>query len=386
MALKFEQQVIHQLEGDFSKVNNLRLFGTNEEIGFKLGEIAKNQHFISRSRNLNTLKNKCQKEYLKMNYPIHFKRMKGLARAYSENIDTTEYDFTCFGNPLGINACSAVFYPPGYTKSNVGILSRNLDLPTISFAEMITGNGSEDIPAASNIYIVELYPDEGYPSLLNLSFELYGLGLDGINSEGLTVTHLYADSVNSNLYKPTNEYSIGINEMLIVQLLLDNCKNVDEAKEMLLLNKQFYMLLPTHFLIADHFGNSFVWEYSPQHNQEFIINGNSNPQIITNFPIHEFIKSDIFPISPNSACPFARYKTIENAIESTKTFSIDDIKKNNTSVFIRDEMFEVNPKEKVRTIYHNLYNTNQKSMEISFYRKDDGEYQLRTEYFKFILD
>ena len=385
MALKLKDEIIHQQVGDFTSVRNLQLFGTNEEIGFMLGEMAIYQHNIKRTPATDKLKLNTQKKYLKENYPIHYNRMKGLAKAYSENIETTEYDLTCFGNPLGITTCSAVYYPPAFTDSKKGILSRNLDLPLISFSEMITGKNDGNVPALSNIYIIEIYPDTGYSSLVNLSFELYGLGLDGINSEGLAVTHLYADSVNPNLYTSSSEYGVGINEMLTVQLLLDNCKTVDEAKETLLRNKHFYILLPTHFLIADRYGESFIWEYSPQHNQEFIINGNSDIQIITNFPVHQFNDSDYFPKSKDKSCPFHRYRTIKESITDTAKLTTEKIKEINARVFYSDDMFETKPQIKTRTIYHNVYDTIKKSMEISFYRKDDGNQQLRTEYFEFFL-
>ena len=384
MTLKTKNEIIHRQKGDFSIVRNLQLFGTNEEIGFELGKIAKHQHNIARTQNTDTLKHNAQKKYLKENYPIHYSRMRGLAKAYSEDIDTTKFDFTCLGNPMSVNACSAAYYPPSVTESGAGILSRNLDLPTISFSEMITGISDTGTPAVSNIYIVEMYPDRGYSSIVNLSFELYGLGLDGINSEGLTVTHLYADSVNAEEYRPAREYGVGINEMLAVQLLLDNCKTVDEAKETLLYNKHFYLLLPTHFLIADRFGKSFIWEYSSRHNKEYITDGNDKTQIITNFLVHEFPDPDNFPESKDSSCPFHRYTILKKSVEdSGGKHSTDEIKEINSRVFIKDD---INSQNKVRTIYHNIYDTGTKSMEISFYRKDNGRQQLRTPYFKFRLE
>lgn len=346
MALKFNEYIVHKQEGDFSFVKNIQLSGTNEEIGFKLGEIAKEKHSILRQKNADTVKNECQKKYIKTNYPVHYERMKGLLRAYGEDINTTGYDFTCFGNPLAIHACSAVFYPPKFTENGTGILNRNADLPVTSFSTMTTPEKSaRGTPAASNIYVAELYPDKGYPSLIILCFELHGLGLDGINSEGLTVSHLHSDTINTNEYKPTLEYGVGINEMLTVQFLLDNCKTVKEAKELLLCNKHFYMLLPLHFKIADKFGDSFIWEYSPQHNKEFIISGNKEIQIITNFPIHQYQNPATFSDNEDKSCPFERYKTTKAATTTDKLISIDQIKKINSKVFFRDEMSLIQPKE-----------------------------------------
>lgn len=387
MALKFEEEIVHFRKGDFIEVKNIRLSGTNEEIGFKLGEIAKKQHAVSRRKNSDSQKNKYQKKYLSKNYPVHYSRMKGMANAYGEDIENTAYDFTCFGNPLGIYACSAVFYPPEFTETKTGILSRNLDLPVISFSEMINAEKvADEPPAMSKLYVIEIYPDKGFSSLVNLSFELYGLGLDGINSEGLTVTHLYADQVNASSYKPSAEYGIGINEMLTVQFLLDSCKTVDEAKELLLCNKHFYLLLPTHFLIADKNGNSFVWEYSPEHNKEYIIDNNSEIQIITNFLLHQYPNPMNFPKSKDRSCPFDRYKMLARAIKDEKgKISTNKMKEINSKVFISDDLFAEEPHFAERTIYHNLYDTLNNSMEISFYRKDDFKHSLRTEYYKFRL-
>lgn len=385
MALKFEKQIIHQVDGDYTSVIYLKLSGSLEEIGLKLGEIARNQHGIRRTPNPNSLKNACQIKYIKQNYPIHYRRMKGFADAYSENLENTSYDFTCFGAPLDEVTCSALYYPPDTTVIKNGILSRNADLPTQSGFTNLDGLSRLSVKAPSNLYVIEMYPDQGFASLINLSFELYGLGLDGINSEGLVVTHLHADVVNTSLYKPSREYGVGINEMLIVQMLLDNCRTVDEAKELLLSNKHFYMLLPTHLLIADQQGGSFVWEYSPQHNQEYIINKYSQVQIITNHPIHEFPNPDAFPASKEKSSSFERFRTLKNAVEEIGIFSVESIKKINSQVFIRDDMFNDHPQKPVRTIYHNIYNTHQKTMEISYYRKDEGKHQLRTAYFKFGL-
>ncbi|MEZ5070708.1 MAG: C45 family autoproteolytic acyltransferase/hydrolase [Bacteroidales bacterium] len=385
MALKFQQQVIHQVDGDSTSVIHLKLSGSLEEIGSKLGEIARDRHGITKAPNPSALKNACQVQYMRKNYPVHFRRMKGLAQAYNEDLETTRCDFTCFGAPVGEASCSAVFYPPDTTVLHQGILSRNADLPTDSRFTESRGLGSLDVKAPSRLYVIEMVPDQGFASLVNLSFELYGLGLDGINSEGLVVTHLHADVVNTHLYKPSKEYGVGINEMLVVQMLLDNCSTVEEAKELLLSNKHFYMLLPTHLLVADRQGGSFVWEHSPQHNQEYVINRYSEVQILTNHPVHAYPHPDAFPAAGEQSGSFERFRTLKNAVEETRTFTLESIKRINSLVFIRDEMYDHPPQRPVRTIYHNLYNTHQKTMEISFYRKDEGGQQLRTEYFMFGL-
>lgn len=109
MALEFKEQIVHKQIGDYIVVKNISLFGTNKEIGFKLGEIAKNNHSITKQKNKDFIKNACQKKYIKTNYSIHFERMTGLAKVYGEDINESKTDFTCFGNPLTFNASLALF-------------------------------------------------------------------------------------------------------------------------------------------------------------------------------------------------------------------------------------------------------------------------------------
>ncbi|QGY42112.1 linear amide C-N hydrolase [Maribellus comscasis] len=387
MTLKISAQIIHRKKGDYVTVRHLQLWGSNREIGFQLGKIARKQHSVLAVTNPNPAKNECQKKYIQQNYPVHFERMKGFAEAFGESLVATDKDFSCFGHLNGTIACSAIFYPAEFTQTKTGILSRNADLPLITFQEIMGQKPSPDSKSVlSNPYIIETYPDKGYATLSTFSFELYGLALDGINSEGLVISHLHADSVNISFYKPTKGFGVGINEMLAVQFLLDNCKNAEDAKKLLLLNKHFYMFLPTHLIVADKDGNSFIWEYSSNHNEESIISGNQKIQIITNFPVHQFLHSKNFPASIDDSCPFARFRTLEKAIKDNgKNLSLQQIKNINSTVFIQDKMCAKPLVPPVRTVYHNLYDTANSSMEISFYRKDEADCQLRTKYYKFQL-
>lgn len=69
------------------------------------------------------------------------------------------------------------------------------------------------------------------------SYELLGISLEGINSEGLAVVHL-ADDESERKYNIETALgnSVGLNELLSIEFLLDNCSNVMEAKPALLVN------------------------------------------------------------------------------------------------------------------------------------------------------
>jgi len=383
--LDFNENVILNSPENSLEIRYLFLKGSNYEIGKKLGELAKDRHFIEKAPAEDLLQTRCQRNYLEKNYPIFFERMKGIADAYNANISEDLIDFSLLGEAMLGTGCSAVYYPPGSTLSRHGMLSRNLDfyVPGI-------------IPALSKPYIVEMYPDEGYPSISILSFEMLGEALEGINSEGLTVIHL-ADEESPLKYpmEPTYGNAVGLNELKSIQLLLDTCASVEEAKEALLTNKHFYMFQPIHLLIADKFGNSFVWEYSHAHNKEYIVDGKNKPQIITNFLLHPYESiQDIPEISDEKTCPYNRYRVLYEAIKDQKEkFNLDFIKETNALVFIEKNSYTNSPEVPIRTLFHSIYDIENKSLEISFYLKDrdrkDSEKEsesIRSPYFKFFLN
>jgi len=377
-----KEKQIHNESRDQCSVTHIILKGSNENIGKRLGEIAKNRHKIIFSKTKNKFINNCQKEYLKQNYPIHYKRMTGFSQAYNEKISETEYDFSSFGNKEAEIACSAIYYPPEYTRMGEGILSRNLDFEIIP--KSIRENSKLRNPF-DFIYVLEIYPDEGYPSLFISCFELFGLALDGINSKGLTVAHLHHDSLNQFGYQPHFEQSVGINEILAVQMLLDNCKNCEEAKKLLMMNKHHSIMVPVHLIIGDSNGNSFIWEYNPINRKEYILDSSNKPRIITNFPLFHYQLETDFPQTNQSNCPYERFLKIKKQIDETEIFDLIKIKKINNSVFCHSYNHHQTDTKILRTIYHNIYNINELSMDISFYKKEKEESQLHTEYYHFQL-
>jgi len=240
MVIHFREKAILNDINNFPEVRHIALKGSNFEIGNKLGELANNRHNIVKLARKNIFLTHCQKIYMQNNYPIFYERMAGIAKAYGKNLDDDSLDFSLLGEPnMGIG-CSAVYYPPDYTLPGHGIISRNLDFPLAT--AIGTNSTATNVPSLSKPYIIEMYPDRGYPTIILLSFELLGEALEGINSEGLTVIHL-ADNESLKKYQmePTISNAVGINEFKAIQLLLDTCSNVTEAKQALLTNKHFYI-------------------------------------------------------------------------------------------------------------------------------------------------
>lgn len=375
----FAESVLLDSPEDSLEIRHLILKGSNFDIGWKLGEIARQRHLIEKDPVEDPLRIRCQRTYLERNYPIFFERMRGIAHAYQADDQADLIDFSLLGEVMLGTGCSAVYYPPNRTISGHGIISRNLDfyVPAV-------------IPALSKPYIVEMYPDKGYPSISILSFQLMGEALEGMNSEGLTVIHL-ADEESPLKYpmEPTYGSAVGLNELKSIQLLLDTCTTVAEAKTALLTNKHFYMFQPVHLLIADRFGNSFVWEYSHAHNQEYLVDGKNEPQIVTNFLLHRYESiQDIPKTRDEKACPYNRYRVLHEALkEHPEKFSMDFIKETNALVFMAKSSFINPPGVPIRTLLHSIYDIENRSLEVNFYLQDSiNRDSNKASYFKFCLD
>ena len=346
----------------------------------------------------NSLLVECQRNYLKQNYSIAYDRMRGLAEAYNKKLEENNYDFSVLGRPNLGTACSAVYFPPEFTFINNGILCRNTDFTTgikmSNLIEISAENGEG--PPFNNPYIVELYPEKGYPSLIIMDFELLGEPLEGINSEGLAVVHLSDDeSQEKYTMEAAMGCSVGLNELKCIQFLLDTCSDVNQAKEALLMNKHHYLMNPVHLLIADRHGQSFVWEYSHAHNKEYIIDGNRKPQIVTNFLLHRYNTLNDIPKNNNEFyCYYNRYRTIHDEIQKNpEKISMEEIKKSLSLVSFQKERFSPDtlpPLNSARTIYNSIYNCNDRSLDIAFHmgdKEDDNSEDERTysEYLHFQL-
>lgn len=376
------------VESSFIQVKHLVLRGSNRAIGYMLAVTARNQHGIQKTPTADPAKARAQRAYMQCNYPIHYERMQGAAAALGLSFEDQRYDFSYLNVAPRLPGCSTVYYPSASTCSGHAMLSRNFDFSTGTF--MATPPAPGEAPAAGRPYVIEVYPDEGYPSLYLSSFDLLAGCTDGINSEGLVVAlNADAESGRSFPLQPTFGGAVGVSEIQLARLLLDTCANVDEAQQMLLKTKQFYMCAPCHYLIADRHGHSFVWEYSPAHNAEFIIEGNGQTQILTNHLLSQYRSVEELPIEEFGASSYMRYRTLLAAIMNPgQPYSKEQIKANNQAVFITDRSYPHPQPVADRTVWHSIYDCSERSLEVCFYLRDDpmGDTPLYSPYMHFMLD
>src|SRR5262245_12945740 len=271
---------------DFMEVRHVVLRGSNEQIGAALAAIAQERFGFKPIPSADPFRTKIQRRFIERNYPILHERMTGAAALFGRRVEDDAWNFGGLWYPMGaVPGCSVAFYPPSATATAPGIGSRHYDFTSGTLTVKRPPKG--ELPATARPYIMEMHPTKGHASLAIYSYDLLSGVLDGINSEGLTVSLLADDELMEKFrMEPAGFDSVGLGSLQTLRMPLDTCANVEEAKESLLSTKQYYELVSVHYLVADRHGKAFVWEYSHAHNREYIIENPGKPLITTNFSLH----------------------------------------------------------------------------------------------------
>ncbi len=417
--MHIDEQILFGQPKDFVTARHLTMRGTNFEIGQKLGEMAIERYGASLARHsANPVIARARRLYFQRNYPIHWERVRGVAAAFGLDPDDDRYDVTNLMYNLDLPpqapGCSVVYYPPSMTASGSGHLSRNYDFSIGSMADLmqipLPPEAQDRLPAImSEPYLMEWHPrDGGYASFAIHAFDILSGTLDGMNSEGLVVSIL-ADEEAIAALGPNLEFHlgtpqvVGLHELHVMRLLLDTCATVEEAKQALLMVKQYYLIVPCHYIIADKAGHSFIYENSTGRNVQHIIDGAGKPQVITNFQIHKHPTRDQMPggeltLETNA---FWRYQTLQDLIaKHDGPFTPGEIKYNNAcvSVLKMSEVLSADPAYQSiaasnlsRTLWHSLYDQQARTVEFSFYlgekeNSDGARTERHSDYVKFVLD
>ena len=261
-----------------------------------------------------------------------------------------------------------------HNKRTHNILSRNYDFTTGD----ITGRRPQKgrLAMMARPFLFEIHPDQGYSSLSLCAFEYLGGVLDGINSEGLVVSILAEDeSVERVGREPSSE--VGMHELMSMRYLLDNCKNVEEAKEALLSLKHYYCFIPCHYIIGDRSGKSFIFEFSPNRNRAYVIDGDG-PQWVTNHLVFRHQKVEEFP-ETGLNWSMRRYKTLYESIGAKGKFTLEDIAAIHARVAIPPNV-PGNPEiAPGRTLWYAQYDLENLTLSVKFYlgEKPDPENEKR---------
>jgi hypothetical protein len=151
------------------------------------------------------------------------------------------------------------------------------------------------------------------------------LPFDGMNEQGLAVGMMAVPSAHG----PDDPQKQTAGSLLIIRLILDYAKNVDQAIAILKkFNISFQEGPPLHYFITDRSGKSVVAEFV---NRKISVLSNTHPwQVATNFII-----TGLSPESARASC--WRYKKVWETLESQVMFTLlnalsllEDVSQGNT--------------------------------------------------------
>jgi len=385
-ALQKQERVIAGSPSDSMEVRHLVLRGTNEEIGRALAEIGMERYGVHAERASDPLRTRAQRRYIESAFPIMADRMRGVAAAFGHSPDDDGWNHSEIGFVDFQAGCSIVHLPRQATVDGQSVVSRDYDYSTgnLTFGFLEPGK----LHPTARPYLLELHPDRGYASIAMVAYDLLSGVLDGMNSEGLTVTIAMDDEIRTKTkIDPTFGPAAGLGELQTVRLLLDTCANVQEAKETLLRTKQYYAYVPIQYLVADRFGNAFVWEYSEAHNKEYIIESPGRPLVMTNFTMYKRMDGSNPPTADLARAECRRYAYLSETLAATPAGITEAaLRQIHEKV---DAQAPAKPDQKrppIRTFWHAFYYPEQRRVKFSYYLHDDGDHVVRSDYQEFRLE
>lgn len=370
-----ETVVLPRGPGEFVEVRHIVIGGSNQAIGRKLAEIAKERYGVRPAKNPDPVYGKARMAYMERNYPILFERIKGVAAAYGGCPADTEIDFSSLPYNLGPPAsCSMICFPGSTTDTGHGLIVRSMDYSNGTLSEMMgrkPSPGEKDI--FSEPYVMEVYPDQGYPSLYMSCADLLSGTWDGINAEGLCVFGLVDLSRPKNGILTSGSRVIGLHPPQIMRLVLDTCADVEEAKVVMLENRIYDVAQGIHYLVADRQGNSFIFEVNHLDQQAYITDNGGKPQVMTNSPVWALPPPEKYPKTfDDEYDSLYRYKTLQDLVNGHKgkyTFSF--MVKANEKVFPRKASHSLGgPAMTLRPVWQVVYDQTDVAMKIRFWLKD----------------
>ncbi len=327
---------------NYSEVRHIVLKGTNELIGKALGEISKEDYHVTPSRYIDPIYAKARLAYMQKNYPAFYERLKGAAEAYGVSIDSTDLDLSVLPYDAGSLGCSVVYFPPSATYNGHAMACRNLDFRTAPIDRLL---GKTDISNQTGMfartYVMELYPDEGYSSLVIGAHDLMGFVFQGLNSRGLGI-ELQADDSPLVVVAPLGGVrSNGLSDLMAARMILDTCKSVEEAKLVLLNNRIYFPFIGPHFLIYDKYGNSTIAEFLAKDDRVHFTDAMNSVRVMTNHPVCLYPTADTYPkpdVNVGYYDSFIRFKTLT------------EITSGHQGKFSQEDMIDV-----LRTVYAEVY-------------------------------
>jgi hypothetical protein len=371
--------------GDFALVRHSQLAGPQREIGFDLAELAWENHGVQPQRSTDASMTRARRRWRRANWPELEERACGVADRWQLPVDDDAHE--CAALPIGFphTSCSVVVLPPDRTSAHTTLVSRNFDFPTLSMYKLIGAtSGDDDPPFCSQPYVLETYPTTGHATLTVTAFDPLAGVVDGINDAGL-VAALNSDDesttggASTTTTEPTFTPAVGLSEVEFCRYILERCADVDEAPEAVRVARHYYLFHPQHFTVADRSGRSFVYEFSPGRNTEYVT-WNDGVQIVTNHLLYRYPTVNAFPADDVAMFTFGRFKTLQSLFADQPTYTPEEVAARHATLRV------VAPGVPVRTLWYTLYDTDAAAMTATFHLRDSQDGEIRTAPMRFELN
>jgi hypothetical protein len=226
----------------------------------------------------------------------------------------------------------------------------------------------------SKNYVLELYPDKGYPSLVVGSFDLMNAPLDGMNAQGVTVSMLVDNDASPATVTDLPRAS-GLSTLQLMRMVLDTAADVDEAKRIILANKVSMLAVPLHMLIADRSGRSFIAEMSDKDSRWHFTDNAGRPQILTNHAVYKYPDVSTFPGVPatDEYDSFNRYRRLDAYIAGHRgQFTPGDAVFSMSMVYANTDLAMEGGSRHLpmRTVWTSVFDLEDRSVLVTFYLRD----------------
>ncbi len=377
--LHFSEKIFFQDHQQPLTVYHVRLKGSNEQIGRALAEIAKQRYHLKLPLINDPNAAEAKRTYFMKHTPLLWERMLGVLAAFkvpAANLLVDPSSLIYSKSPLG---CSGFYMPPTYTENGHAYISHSFDL--------LKEKDANSNYLMKELYILELYPDQGLASLSVGAIDLLNPVFEGVNQAGLSVSAYVVEEISKTNRESSEYFSAGLTSLQLLNHLLTTCETLKEVKEILLKTKVYYPYFTFHFLIADPHGNSFVFETDPQTSYFHFIDNGAKPQVIGNHLLFkQRSKSTCRTFDSITRCQ-ALYKEL-NAEREGK-WSVSALKEAASHVFIPFGTKRICPEQtaELYTLWHSLYDLEEKKLEISFlqFSQEEDQKTAMTPYFSLKL-
>jgi hypothetical protein len=364
-------------DGDFCVFRHLTVRGTQEAIGAALAGAAARNHGAAPRAGADPVVTRARRRWRQAFYPQLAARGRGIAAYFGVDPDDDSVDSSTLEFGFSGGGCSIAWIPPDRAAGHQGLLSRNFDFTTQAMTELLGApRAPGDMPMAAAPYVIESVPSDGHATLLMCLFDLASGAFDGMNDAGLVVA-LAADDQSGGA-EPCFTPQAGLAEHEICRFLLETCATVDDAIEALRIARQYYVFVPCHYLVADSSGRSFVWEHGASYNGEHVT-WSDETQVITNHLLWRYPSIAGLPPQAGNSQTFERARKLTDALAAPGSLDAGELKRRHAGVRILE------PGVPVRTLWHSIYNTTDRTMEVSLHLADTATGERRTPYFAFGL-